>query len=247
MEIKNKSVVNKVGLDQFNVPASNIRFSLLYNDIQSPLLAAGSCTGFPSFLHKVRLRTNDVKYNIEQGFYAAMNMMDKQVEFNYFHMYSLKIGDETIYFVGEPVNAYTETITKGDIKTGKLVTFYVYGDEVVGFSTIGYQKLHLYLWEAMKQLTMPSAKQIREADGDFEAIVRGILRLGPEITANRKITIQNPSVARAEFPHELEKMTELKAKLRDNIDEANAKQRIKLEKLKQKYDRDGVIYRDEDK
>jgi len=177
------------------------------------LLAAGSCTGFPSFLHKVRLRTTDVKYNIEQGFYAAMNMMDKQVEFNYFHLNSIKIGDKSVYFVGEPKNAFTETITKGDPSSGKMVTFYVYGDEVIGFSTIGYKKLHLYLWEAMKQLVMPSASQIREADGDFEAIVRGIIRLSPEITANRKITIQNPSVARAEFPHEMEALAELKTKL----------------------------------
>lgn len=102
IEQKENSTVNRVGVDNSGVPASNIRFSLLYNDLQSPLLAAGSCTGFPSFLHRVRIRTNEAKYNIEQGFYAAMNMMDKQVEFNYFHMNSLKIGDTEIYYVGEP-------------------------------------------------------------------------------------------------------------------------------------------------
>jgi hypothetical protein len=76
---KESSTVSHVGFDKNGIPASNIRFSLLYNDINSPLLAAGSCTYFPSFLHKIRVRTDDVKYNIEQGFYAAMNMMDKQV------------------------------------------------------------------------------------------------------------------------------------------------------------------------
>ena len=138
IDVKESNHVNFVGLDKDGIPASNVRFSLLYNDIASPLLAAGSCTGFPSFLHKMRLRTNDAKYNIEQGFYAAMNMMDKQVEFNYFHMYQLKIGDKYLYYVGEPQNAFTEIITKGDPATGKFVVFYVYGNEIVGFCTYGY-------------------------------------------------------------------------------------------------------------
>ena len=74
---KESSTLNHIGMDREGIPSSNIRFSLLFNDIASPILAAGSCTGYPSFLHKMRLRTTDVKYNIEQGFYAAMNMMDK--------------------------------------------------------------------------------------------------------------------------------------------------------------------------
>lgn len=128
-----------------------------------------------------------------------MNMMDKQVQFNYFHLYTLKIGDKSVYYVGEPQNAFTEIIMKGEPESGKFVVFYVYGDEIVGFVTCGYQKLHLYLWEAMKQLIMPTATQMKANDGDFESIVAGVLTMAPSITANRKITLQNPSVFRAEF------------------------------------------------
>jgi len=83
------------------IPISNMRFSMYRNDIMSPILAAGSCTHYPSFFHKIKVRTDDVKYNIECGFYAAMNMLDKQVEFRYMPMTPLKIGDKQIYFVGE--------------------------------------------------------------------------------------------------------------------------------------------------
>ena len=65
-------------------PISDIRFSLNHNNLYTPILAAGSCTQYPSFVHKRRIRTNDVKYNIEAGFYAAMNMLNKRVEFKYF-------------------------------------------------------------------------------------------------------------------------------------------------------------------
>lgn len=149
--------VSRVGLDFQGEPACNKRFSLIYNDVQSPIYAAGSCTGYPSFMHKMRIRTQDVKFNIESGFYAAMNMLDKQVQFNYLPMTNLSFEDTKIYFVGERGQPFTEVITSGDPKKGKFVQFYVYGDEIVGFCTFGYKNLHLYLWQAMKSLIMPTA------------------------------------------------------------------------------------------
>jgi hypothetical protein len=91
----------KVAIDSKGLPSSDTKFSLHYNDIHSPIFAAGSCTSYPSFMQKVKVRTNDVKYNIESGFFAAMNMLDKRVEFRYIPMHSLKIGDVPMYFVGE--------------------------------------------------------------------------------------------------------------------------------------------------
>ena len=55
------------------------------------------------------------------------------------------------------------------------MTFYVYGDEIVGFVTVGYQNLHLYLWEAMKRLMMPTATMMRANDGDFKSIIAAVL------------------------------------------------------------------------
>lgn len=67
------------------------------------------------------MRTDDVKYNVESGFYAAMNMLDKQVEFNYIPMTALRIGDKHIYFVGERNIVFNEIITSGDPTSGKFV------------------------------------------------------------------------------------------------------------------------------
>jgi hypothetical protein len=83
----------KLGIDPQGIPASDLKFSLHYNDLFSPILAAGSCTQYPSFVHKIKVRTNDAKYNIEAGFFAAMSMLDKRVEFRYFPMTPLKIGN----------------------------------------------------------------------------------------------------------------------------------------------------------
>lgn len=86
----------------------------------------------------MRLRTNDIKYNIEAGFFAAMNMLDKRVEFKYIPMTSLRIGDKQMYYVGERISAFTEVIIEGDVEKRKFVAYYVYGNEVIGFLTCGY-------------------------------------------------------------------------------------------------------------
>jgi len=52
-------------------------------------------------MQKTKVRTQDVKYNIEAAFFAAMSMMDKRIEFRYIPFTSMKIGDSPVYFIGE--------------------------------------------------------------------------------------------------------------------------------------------------
>ena len=49
---------------------------------------------------------------------------------------------------------------KGKVGDDKWVAFFVYGDEIAGFLTCGYQNLHIYLLEAMKHLIMPTAAML---------------------------------------------------------------------------------------
>jgi hypothetical protein len=128
----------KVGMDANNIPAADTKFSLHYNDLFSPILAAGSACLFNSFLHKTKIRTTDIKYNVESGFFAAMSMLDKRVEFRYFPMSSMRIGTTPIYYVGERASPFHEVIINGSVEDRKFVAFFVYGNEVTSFMTCGY-------------------------------------------------------------------------------------------------------------
>ena len=181
--------LNNLTFTKTAIPISNVRFSLYQNDIMSPILAAGSCTHYPSFMHKIRVRTDDIKYNIESGFYAAMNMLDKQVEFRYLPLTPLTIGEKKLYFVGEREQPITGIILKGKLDSDKWVAFFTFGDEICGFLTCGYTNLHIYLLEAMKQLIMPTAAMMSAADGNFDDIVNSVLRMRPDIEAGRQYTV----------------------------------------------------------
>jgi hypothetical protein len=47
------------------------------------------------------MRVDDMGYNIDAAFYAAMNMLDKKVEFRYIPHSYICIKDVPIHFVGE--------------------------------------------------------------------------------------------------------------------------------------------------
>ena len=94
----------------------------------------------------------------------------------------------------------------------------------------------------MKQLMMPTASMLQAADGDFDNIVNMVLKIRPDIEAGRQYTIQTPSVIRAEFTREIEALNELRGKFRDNIRGEEAKVQQKLQKIKQKFDREGVDF-----
>lgn len=204
----------KLGIDSAGVPASDIKFSLHYNDLFSPILAAGSCTQFPSFVHKYRYRTNDIKYNIEAGWFAAMSMMDKRVEFRFFPLASMNINGKPVYYVGERGSPFTEIIINGSLKDKKFVVYYIYGNEITGFMTCGYQNLHLYLWEAMKLLIMPSAVQLRNGTMDYKQIVQKVLQMRPVIHCKRHEIVKTPSIMLAEFDHELARSEDLTQKIK---------------------------------
>lgn len=112
--------------------------------------------------------------------------------------------------MGEREQPITNVIFSGKLTDSKWVAFFCYGDEVCGFLTCGYQNLHIYLLEAMKQLLMPTAAMLTAADGNFDDIVNMVLKIRPDIEAGRQYTIKTPSVIRAEFTREIDSLKALR-------------------------------------
>jgi hypothetical protein len=230
----------RVHIETEAIPGANIRFSLIHNDIHSAIFAAGSATNFPAFMAEKKLRIDNPAYNIEASFFAAMNMLDKKTEFRYIPHTFLNINDIPVHFVGEPNHNFIETIVEGDPKSDKFIVWYVMGTEVVGFATVGYTNLHLYLWEAMKLLVMPTATQLRRRMVTHKHIVANVLQCRPDIYTKRKLITKIDSVIRAEFTREREQLDKFKQELKENIRTEKTKLKDQFDEMKAKYDQDGV-------
>lgn len=177
---------------------------------------------------------------MEAGYFCGLTAMEKRVEFRHIPHQHMTINEKPIHFLGEINQKYSEIVIDGDINSDKFVIYYIWGEEVVGVLTFGYTNLHLFIWEAMKLLLMPTAVQLRNKTVDYKSIVQQVLHVKGDIEAKRKDIIRTPSIRRAEFTREREELDDFRIKLRSNIQSENEKQKERIKKLKSKYDKDGV-------
>lgn len=146
-----------------------------------------------------------------------MSSLDKRIEYRAIPHYHMTVNEVPIHFVGEKDQNHSEVIIEGDINSDRFIMWYVWGEEIVGFCTVGYQNLHLYLWEAMKLLIMPPAPLIRNKVVDHRNLVTKVLKCLADINAKRKEIIKIPSVRITEFERERERLDDFKSSLRSNI------------------------------
>jgi len=229
-----------VGSRPHFIPHANTRFSLVHNDVFSPIYGVGPGVELPSFIFKNRMREDNVGFNTEAGFRCAMSALERRVEYRAIPHSYMTINETPIHFVGEKDQRYSEIVVEGDMNADKFIVWYIWGEEVVGFLTVGYQNLYLYLWEAMKLLIMPTAMHLRSQVADHKGIVAQVLRCRPEINAKRKEILKLPAVKITEFERERERLDEFKGKLQYNLEEEKMRQKQKMAKLKQKYDKEGI-------
>lgn len=207
----------QIGTQPNFIPHVNVRFSLIHNDVFSPIYGVGPGVELPSFIFKSRMRDNNVGFNTEAGFRCAMHALEKRVEYRAIPHYYMNINEIPIHFVGEKKQRYTELIVEGEPESNRFIIWYIWGEEIVGFMTVGYQNLHLYLWEAMKLLIMPPANLLRSEIANHKGIVAKVLKCRHEINAKRKEVVKVPSVRITEFTRERERLEVFKAKLKNNI------------------------------
>lgn len=94
----------------------------------------------------------------------------------------------------------------------------------------------------MKRLIMPTAAMMTEAGGDFKSIVAAVLRIAPETEVSRQHVLKTPSVMLAEFTREIAEMDKLRGRMHANVKLENEKQKKKMKKVKERYDREGVEF-----
>ena len=146
-------------IDSMNAFKIDKRFSIILNFINYGLLACGQNAVHRSFLGNPVVRTTDMKFNIESGFYAALNMINKEVKMEYIPLTRLTIGDKEWYFYGERNQNHDSYHIEGDLDDDKFIVYYFRNGIICGFLTFGYTNVHLYFIEAMKYLIFPDGKQ----------------------------------------------------------------------------------------
>ena len=89
---------------------------------------------------------------------------------------------------------------------------------------------------------MPTATMLQSRGGDYSQIVQSVLAFAPETTATRVEALKTPAIILAEFTREIEDMDKLRGRMHTNVKSENLKQKQKMMRVKEKYDREGVNF-----
>jgi hypothetical protein len=112
-------------IDKFNAAKIDRRFMIILHRNYEGLYACGQNAISRSFLGNKSFRTTNVGYNVESGFFAALNMLIKEVKFEYIPLERLTIGNKEVYYYGEKNGCYDEYAVDGNLSDEKFVVYYM--------------------------------------------------------------------------------------------------------------------------
>jgi 3-phenylpropionate/trans-cinnamate dioxygenase ferredoxin reductase subunit len=101
------------------------------------IFAAGDIAEYDSVVHDQRIRIEhwDVAFN--QGKFAALNMLGKQVEYDVVPYFWSDLADWTSMESVGPASEWDEIWWRGSREEGKFTAWYVKAGKVVGALTVG--------------------------------------------------------------------------------------------------------------
>ena len=126
------------------------------------IFAAGDIASYPYWVNGQRMRTEHWNVALDQGTYAAFNMMGKLVPYGQVPFFWTRNYNKSIQFCGSSADATSTHIT-GDVMANKFVAYYINDaeDKVVAVAAQGQGQALLTLMEALQQNQMPKASAIK--------------------------------------------------------------------------------------
>ena len=137
----------------------------------SDVFAAGDIVSYPYWVDGKRMRTEHWNVALDQGTYAAFNMLGKLIPYGQVPFFWTRNYNKSIQFCGNNASA-TSIHIEGDVMASKFVAYYINDakDQVVAVSACGMGQALLTLMEAMGQSQMPTASAIKSGQETIQTI-----------------------------------------------------------------------------
>jgi nitrite reductase/ring-hydroxylating ferredoxin subunit len=145
-----------------NVIVPDERMSLHTGDRYPHIFTGGSCSAIKSNLIHGLIRTDNVKSNFHLGYIAALNMMEVHYPFDDVIVNQSKLLDKNLYFVGNDnmASVYEKVIAHVDPVNERYVIYYFCKNKMTSVLIYGYNRLHIFMREAMKLNMLPDYKYV---------------------------------------------------------------------------------------
>ena len=125
---------------------------------------------YPYWVNGKRTRTEHWNVALDQGSYAAFNMLGKLIPYGEIPFFWTRNYNKSIQYCGNGADATSHHI-EGDVMAHKFVCYYINDeDKVVAVAAMGQAQALLTLKEAMQQGQMPKASAIKHGNETVDTI-----------------------------------------------------------------------------
>lgn len=132
------------------------------NTSNKDVFAAGDICSYPYWPTGGHTRTEHWVVALDQGTFAAFNMLGKYVPYNSIPFFWTRHYNKSIHYVGNGSNGYKEIHIDGEVMSGKFIAYYINDkDKIVAVASQNNNGASLSFFEAMAQNKMPSGSDIK--------------------------------------------------------------------------------------
>ena len=153
--------------DVVNFDGNYIKANIFMKTSDQSIFCAGDVASVP-FIHTgKRYSYGHYVSAQQQGAIGALNMLDKNVPYDYVPYYWTRMWDKTLQFTGNGEN-FDEVFVDGDLSQYKFVAYYFKQGELVGCASMGVDNAVNIMYEVFKSNLRPRASLIKDGTVTLE-------------------------------------------------------------------------------
>lgn len=137
----------------------------LLNSSDPHIYAAGDVCSYPSIYTSERIISSHFSNAYQQGAIAALNMLGRNVMYDYIPFYSIKLFDMSLSYVGYIGRmGYDKVFIDGSLDQLKFNAYYIKNDELVAFASMNSPNAANIIYESMKNKLIHSVGLIENGE-----------------------------------------------------------------------------------
>lgn len=140
------------------------------------IFTAGDVSLLPSIFSAERMLSQHYNNAEQQGSIAALNMLGKNIPYDYTPFFSAVFFDKSIQFVGNSEN-YDELLIDGNLSEFTFKAYYFKNKKLIGFASMNSPNSANLIYEIMRSNYLVSSHSIRNGEFSIEKIKQILNRM----------------------------------------------------------------------
>lgn len=159
-------VSNSVKMDK-----SFVQTDKYLNTSDENIFAAGDIVSYPYFQTGEYVNFAHYVNAQQQGSIAALNMLGKNVAYEYVPFFWTRQWDQSLQYTGYG-NVWDEVFVDGNLNELKFIAYYLKDNKIVGFAAMNTPNAGNIMYEAFRNNKLPRATSIKNGAANLDTIKR---------------------------------------------------------------------------